>query len=270
MTAPTTLVDTRDPLTRLRERALRLTYLSTHPVTITASYVVARLLDELTEKDPEAARKTADGLNGTRYFEMDDYALDKATALGFDTSDWPDRRRQINAMTEWNSALHVHDGTPAAKARQHWHALVENHGPIAAHLANHLRNLHPDWLDDIFNATQLEDVKGPLHDDTPPEAAAPGAGDDCDACAEVSNHNGKTCRFHTGWDESQDHTLRLLQLATQHPEGRRIITERAAEMRLELDETAALGEVFGDDVVQEKLEELLDRVRAGRDTEETA
>ncbi|MGA5182936.1 hypothetical protein [Streptomyces pseudogriseolus] len=265
MTAPTITPPMSDDLLRLRERALRLAFLSTSPTYVSACYGVDRVLDTLQQKLPADANELAEQLRYKNREEIDAYVLAKAAELGIDTSDWAERRRDLDDMTLYRYSPDAHDGSLATKARNHWDALVEHHAPLAAHLAEILRNLHPDWLDDIFHATRLEDVTGPKHEDTPPEAAVPGPYDECVACSEV----GDLCRFHKGWGEGQDEIARLLQLATQHPEGRRIIADRAADLGLDLDELAALGEVFHDEVTQEKLTNLLNRERADRATEET-
>lgn len=268
MTATTTPALSDEQL-RLRERALRLAYISDSPTYVSACYGVERVFDKLHKELPAAANALAAELKYKNREQIDAYVLAKAAELGLDTSEWAERRRDLLDMTLYRRSLDAHDGSLATKARNHWDALAEHHAPLAAYLAEILRNLPPTWLEDIFHETRLEDVRGPLNKDMPPEAAAPGPYDECDACAEVGGGSGELCRWHKGWDEAKTDTSRLLALATQHPEGRRIIAEQAADRGLDLDELAALGEVFDDDVVQEKLAELLDRERANRTTEET-
>ncbi|MFE7963462.1 hypothetical protein ACFU0X_10470 [Streptomyces cellulosae] len=260
-TAPTL----SDEQLRVRERALRLAYISDSPYYVSACYGVERVLDMLSRELPAAADELAAELKYKNREEIDAYVLAKAAELGIDTSEWVERRQDLLDMTVYRRSVEAHDGSLATKARNHWDALVERHAPLAAHLAAILRNLPPTWLEDVFHETRLENVRGLLDGDWLPEAAKPGVYDDCEACGEV----GDVCRFHTGWAEAKDDTSRLLTLATQHPEGRRIIAERAKDRGLDLDELAALGEVFDDEEVQEKLAELLDRERANRTTEET-
>ncbi|MGY1548391.1 hypothetical protein [Streptomyces sp. MN6] len=258
-----------DEQLRLRERALRLAYISDSPTYVSACYGVERVFDKLHQELPAVADELAAELKYRNREQIDAYVLAKAAELGLNTSEWAERRQDLLDMTLYRRSLDAHDGSLATKARNHWDALAEYHAPLAAHLAEILRNLPATWLEDIFHETRLEDVRGPLDGDMLPEAAKPGPYDECDACEEVGGVNGELCRWHKGWNEAKDDTARLLHLATQHPEGRRIIAERAEDRGLELDELAALGEVFDDDVVLEKLAELLDRERSHRTTEET-
>jgi hypothetical protein len=259
VTVPSSLVTQEDELTRLRRTALRLAYLSTSPHYAVACYTVDRLLEALNTHQPQEAATLLSQLRATRLPEIEVYALQQAQDLGFDTSDWDQRRADLDDMSIYSMLTGDKSKDLDTAAKNLWKSLADNHAPIAARLVVLLRALPDEWLQDYFHASRVEDIRPSGEDQAPPEAAPVGHYEDCPACEETDI----MCRFHTGWADADDHTDRLMHLATQHPEGREIIAQRIADRALtEMDPLAAFTVVFRDEEVAEQLDALLMNERA--------